>query len=207
MTTTRTPPSTELRKLQATRDRLHEKVREARAKMTAHDHETQVKAVQLTERRHTNPDEFDGPRPQPGTDAAKLAEEVKRRRHESNPHADEFDAAFAPYEQADLALQAFKRERVHDRLAELDPEVDAAIEALHGAYEVQLRACEQYVAVVEQVGAIVRDTPGLAGTPMAYDVDDHVYTWAARARDVLANGILRPKLSFRAEQKLEAFNG
>ena len=61
--TTTTKPTTasgQLRKLQAERDQLHAKVREAKDKIAAYDADTQAKRVDLSQRQQTNPDEWEG---------------------------------------------------------------------------------------------------------------------------------------------------
>ena len=118
-------PSVELNKLQASETSYTGRsVR--RGKMDAFDAETQVKRVELSERQHTHPQDFDGAekRVRPNTKAAKLRAEIRERLNAPNPHEAAYAEAFGPYEKADLALQAFKRERVLDRITEVTADVE-----------------------------------------------------------------------------------
>jgi hypothetical protein len=128
--------SAELAALQKIRDRLHAKVRRAKAAMSAWDSETEAMKGQLTALVNAHPEQVEGAdkRVRPATEAAKLRDQIRERMRGENPYRGAYEEAFGPYEQADLAVQEFKRTRLDDRLAELDPDANRAIDRLRDAF-------------------------------------------------------------------------
>lgn len=152
MATTTTRPTTasaELRKLQETRDAAHAKAREARAERDGWNEETERLRHELAAHCDSHPEQFEGAeqRVKPDTKAAQLQQEIKARMAGDNPHEQAYGEALEHFHGFDRQVEQFKVERVRDRLAELDPDAEAAVAALREAHEAQLRACEQYRAV------------------------------------------------------------
>ena len=201
-TTKPTTASAELRNIQAERDKLHAKVLEAKRQIAAYDADTQAKGAELAQREHTTPDEWERTpkRAKPDTPAAKLEAEVRERWNAVNPFQADYDKAFGPYEQADLALQAWKREHVEDRLAEVTADVDA--DGLREGFERVRSALEAYRVAIEEARAIVLDTAGPTGRPLAMTVALTLYYLALRALDSLDQGLVKPGLTPLAQHKV-----
>lgn len=205
MPTTTNTPSAELRKLQDTRDKAHAKAREARAERDGWNEETERLRHEFSARCQAHPDEVEGPtqRPKPGTQAARLQGEIKARMAGDNPHEQAYSAALEHFHGFDRQVEQFKVERVRDRLAEFDPDAEAAVAALREAFEAQLEACEQYRAVVDRVHAVVTDTPGFVRKQGTYRIDPRPAEWALQARQALESDVVKPGLSPVAEARLD----
>jgi hypothetical protein len=189
------PASTELAELQETRDRLHAKVVAAKRKVSAWDEETEAMKKRLTDLINARPEQVEGleKRVLPGTEAARLSDQIKKRLRSENPHRAPYEKAFTPYEQADRAMQEFKLTRLHDRLAELDPDAERAIDRIREAF-VQLRdACGDYGQVILGVRDVVNDTPGLGGQDAGHDPRPE--EWRRLAEDALKGEIAKPGLT------------
>jgi hypothetical protein len=196
-------PSSELRRLQQDRDKLHARVREAKAKIAAWDEETAHLRGEFTVHGHAHPEQYEGAdkRVKPGTEAAKLRSTIRERLRD-NPHRAAYGEAFAPYEGADLALRRFKREHVRERLGELDPDYDKATDTIREGLELLRRGCEEYRVAVEGARAIVLDTPLLNGQHLGHDPRPD--EWRRLAADALDSEIAKPGLTPTAEAKLDA---
>jgi hypothetical protein len=184
-------------KLEAERNRRHARLREARQKAANYDAETEGLRAQLTERTREHPQEFtpDQKLPIEGTKGAKLAAKIKERRSQPNPHQAEVDEAFGPYQQADIAVISFKKERVHERLAEVDPDIDASIERINEGLELLKRCCAEYQVAVNQVAAICSDTPGLERRQGVFGFDPSAEQLLRLADGALQTDIARPGLT------------
>jgi hypothetical protein len=198
------PASAELASLQKARDRLHAKVREAKAAMGAWDAETEGMRAQMTALVNAHPEQVEGTdkRVLPGTEAAKLRDQITARMRGENPHRAAYDEALAPYMEADEALQEFKRTRLDDRLAELDPDQRKATELIREGFELVRRGCEQYRASREDAGAIVAETPSLQNVPGLYGWDPRVDEWYGAALAALEGEIELPALTPLGEWRL-----
>jgi hypothetical protein len=203
MSTTIEPrASAELERLQSDRDQAHAKVREARQKVEAHDAETEAMRAALTHRGHTHPEELEpgDKRPRKGTEAAKQAAAIRKRRAEPNPHQPEYDATLAEFHAADTLCQEFRRRHVADLLAELDPEF-AEIEAeWRDVLEREVRLNERYQGLVSTARDIVIATPGLTGQHVGWDPRPNEK--AREARRGLDSELAKPGLTPSAEAKL-----
>jgi hypothetical protein len=146
-TATRTKPvSAELAALQKTRDRLHAKVVAARDKRNGWDETTKALRADATIYAHQHPEEYEGAArvARPGTKAAKLEAAIKERMGQENPYEAEYAEAFAPYEQADEALQNMKRARIDERLAELEPHVKRTQDRMREGWALLREGCTEY---------------------------------------------------------------
>jgi hypothetical protein len=204
MTTTTRQNSTvgaQLRKLQGAREKAHAKVTEARRKVSEWNAETEARRAELTLRSETHAAEFEGPQrlPKKGTKAAKLAAQIKKRMTEPNPCQAGYEKALGPYLAADRALSDFKRARLHDRLAELEPHHETAVATIREGLELLKRGCEQYRAGVDGVRAITTDTPGLERRRGMYRFDPGPEEWERLASEALDREILRPGVSEEGE--------
>jgi hypothetical protein len=145
--------------------------------------------------------EFEGPQrlPKKGTKAAKLAAQIKKRMTEPNPCQAGYEKALGPYLAADRALSDFKRARLHDRLAELEPHHETAVATIREGLELLKRGCEQYRAGVDGVRAITTDMPGLERRRGMYRFDPGPEEWERLASEALDREILRPGVSEEGE--------
>ena len=75
---------------------------------------------------------------------AVTVEELVEEASCENPHQAAYDRAFPPYTEADQAVQDFKREHAHDRLAELEPDQHKAVEVIREGFELVRQGCERY---------------------------------------------------------------
>jgi chromosome segregation ATPase len=194
-TATKQRASAELEALQKTRDKLHAKVREAFSRRRDWDEETERMKARLSGLVNTHPEQVEGieKRVRPGTEAAKLRDQIKDQMRSENPHQGAYEEAFAPYQEADLALQRFKVTRLDDRLAELEPDANRAIDRLRGAFGLLVEACEEYGEAVLRVRDLVIDTPGLDG--QHYGFDPRPEEWRRQAQEAMESEILKPGLA------------
>ena len=193
--------TTELAKLEADRTKAHAETKEAKARSEAWDQETEAKRAELSQLISTR----DGATgrvvvgaPQPGSAAAKLDAEIRDRLRTGNPHQAEHAQARGEFHQADRAVREFKLEHVHDRLAELDPEVDAAIEGIRSAAAALAEACQDYRATVETTRVVIVDTPGLdreKPNETHQTFDPNVASWGEVAAGIRDAEIIRPGLT------------
>jgi hypothetical protein len=189
------PASAELASLQKTRDRLHAKVRAAKTAMGAWDAETEGMRAQMTALVNAHPEQVEGveKRVKPDTEAAKLRDQIIARMRGENPHRTAYEEALAPYLQADEALQEFKRTRLDDRLAELDPDAERSIERIREAFALLRDACDEYRQAVVRIRDVVVDTPGLNG--MDQGEDPRPEGWRRDAQKILDGEIAKPGLT------------
>jgi hypothetical protein len=193
--------SAQLRKLQGARDKAQAKVNKARREVSEWDAATEAMRAELTLRSETHAAEFEGPQrlPKKGTEAAKLAAHIKKRLREPNPYQAGYEKALGPYLAADRALSEFKRARLHDRLAELEPHHEKAVATIREGLELLKRGCEQYRVGVHGVRAITTDTPGLERRQGMYRFDPGPGAWERLASEALDREILRPGVSEEGE--------
>ncbi len=180
-TATRTSASAELRKLQAARDKAHALDRAAKAKVDTWDAEGLPAGVELRtvmgNHHVANREQAQGP----------------------NPHRPAYEEARASYFELDLALQAFKRESVRDRIEEVP--VDHAIETIRNALRLLAKGCEEYEGAVAAVRDVVIDTPPLNG--QHYGHDPRPNEWLRLAVGTLDGEIAKPRLTPQGEAKLD----
>lgn len=190
------PASAELAPLEAKRDELHAAARAARRKRADYDAETERLRTEYTQDRHEHPDQYHGVdfKPRPGTEAAEVGAAI-RERMRTNPHTDEYEQARAEFNQADAAVQRFRRERIHDLIAEKYPQADGAIDTICRGFETVAEGCEQYAAALAEVRGILTATPGLIGVPDVLAFDPRTEEWARDAAEVLAGEFIRPGLT------------
>lgn len=120
----------------------------------------------------------------------------------ANPFQAEYDEAFGPYEQADLALQAWKRAHVQDRIDEVTAEVDA--DGLREGFERVRAALETYRVAIEETRGIILDTGGLDGQALGYDGRaDAWYDLVVGALDPRDEGLVKPGLTPLAQYKVQ----
>ncbi len=204
-TATKTTVATELAKLEQAREKAHAEVRKAKRKIDDWNAETEAKRGELTERQHSAPEEVEGvdKRVKPGTYAAKLSAEIRKRLAAENPHQGDHDAAVAEFHRHDEALTEFKRARVHDRLAQLDADHAAGAELIRSGFESLRRGAELIRVNVEEARAIVTDTPGLErGSEPHLAFDPRVNDWYALACGEQDTEIAKPGLTPVALEKL-----
>lgn len=172
--------------------------------MSAWDAEIPAMRQRLTDHINANPDQAQGAekRIKPGTEAAKLSAAIHERVREENPYRPDYESERAEFHRHDEKVQAWKAANVEARLAELDPDHEAAIEKIRAGAESLLRGCEAARVVREEVRGIVSDTPRLNGSD--YTADDRVERWYAIAHEILETEIARPDLSYSARAKVVA---
>jgi hypothetical protein len=189
------PASAELEALQKVRDKARAKALEAQAAVRAWDDETEAMKTRLTVLVNAHPEQVEGVqrRVRPGTEAAKLRDEIKGRLSSGNPHRAAYDEACAPFGQADHEVQRFQLTRLDDRLAELGPDADRALDRLREGFALIEEACDQYGEVVQKIRDVVIDTPGLTGRDYGYD--PRPQEWRLHAQRVLDGEIARPGLT------------
>jgi len=149
--------------------------------------------IALTERRATNPDEYEGEqfRPRPGTKAAELNQAIKARQRDGNPHQADLDALVPPFHEVDAELQRYKRANVAQRITELEPEY--AGDAIQESAVALREALDAYRAKSFAVRDITVDTPGLSGEHAAYD--NRIDGWTAVLDEILEADITEPCLT------------
>jgi hypothetical protein len=221
-TKTKTRASTELRKLEDARTKAHAKTLDLKAKASAWGEQTEAMRAELTRMGMTDQDQFTdlqhlrdtgvgtvGVTPRPGTRAAELEAEIKKRIAGPNPFDADHLKARGEFHAADEAVSEFKIARCTDRLDELEPEFQAAEDSIRQAAADLLRASEEYKANVEQARAVIGDTP-ILDRPAAHDpplnFDPRPAEWSAIARDILDTEIVKPGLTPTAAWKLENHN-
>lgn len=194
--------SAELKRLDLISQKARAIARAARDKRDAWDRETEALGYQLTAHLEAHPDEASGAQRliQPDTEAARIEAEIKRRKREPNPRQAEYEAARDSFHAKDLVVQQFKKERVLDRVAELERDAATADERIRKGFELLCQGCEAFAAVAEATRAIVIDTPGLDGR--AVDLDGRPIEWNRLAREALESEIAQPGLTFNAKQKV-----
>jgi hypothetical protein len=206
MTTTTTKPKTasaELAALRKMRDKLHGAVLEANAAIRAYEVETEGLRSQYTAFTHAHPEQFEGgeKRAKAGTEAERLRDQIQERLRGENPHQAVYDDVFPRYREADQAMQDFQRCRIHDLLAELDPDAERAIERIRDGFTLLAQGCEEYSEAVGKVRDIVIDTPGLTGPD--HGCDGRPAEWRRFAENVLEGEIGMPGLTATAVWKVE----
>jgi chromosome segregation ATPase len=201
---TKASVSSELRQVEAERERLHAKVREAREDVTAYDAETERLRAELTERIHAFGSEFEGAQRLPiqGTQSAKLAAKIKKRMREPTPCQGQYEAAMAAFTAADLDLSRLKKERLHDRLAEVRPDNQRAADKIREGLDLLREGCAEFQVGVNEVGRIVADTPGLHRRSGMYHHDPRPEEWYRMADAALESEIILPYLTEEAEWRL-----
>jgi hypothetical protein len=90
-------------------------------------------------------------------------------------------------------VQDFKRSRYGDRLAELDPDANRAIDRIREAFSLLVDACDEYGDAVIRVRDVVTDTPGLTG--LHYGNDPRPEVWRRDALAALDGEIVKPGLT------------
>lgn len=198
-----TSPIAQLAKLERERDELHAIVREAQRKRDAWDAETRAMQAACTQHRLDYPEQYAGGdmRPRPDTEAHKLATKTRARLAErANPHLPEYEAAVVDFQAASQVEQDFRHDRVDDLMAELHPEVDAAVAEMREGWELVRRGAARYRAGRENARSVVIGTPGLDGQDFGYDPTPDA--WHDFARDALEHEIVKPCLSELGRWKL-----
>lgn len=211
-TVTKTKPTTsvtaELEQLEEAKAKAQTEARQAKVAVEDWERETKEMRLALSIHLQSHPSEFDGGRAKPGTEAARLEEAIKERMRGENPHLLDHQQATAKFHRTDALLEQFKVSRIADRLAELDPDHDAAEQAIRDAAGALAEACSQYASGVERVRAIIATTPTLErGSEPSLAFDGRVQEWHALALDIQDTEVLAPGLSEVAEWKLEQHHG
>lgn len=203
MSTATKSPSTELARLEAERDRLHQAAREARAERDGHDAETAALRAELTQHRNEHPEDYFGGdfRPKPGTRAGELDAAIKQRITAPNPAAAGYDEAVGRFHEAAAAVDSFRRERFDDLLGEFDPDLDAAEEQIRQGLELLIDGSAKYAAAVAGIRELIIATPGLNGQHLSRDPRPD--EWDRLARAALDSEIARPGLTAVGRDKLE----
>jgi hypothetical protein len=202
-TTTKTRPSAELAKLIARDTKARTAARKAKAAVTAWDDEVAALRSTYTVHVHTHRDQYTqgpNPLPLPDTEAATLAAEVKSRMQESNPHQEAYEAARASFHEVNEELERFRRHRLVDLIAEREADVEAATEEIRKAFVALVDATGLYAEEVEAVRELVRQTPGLDGQSLAYDL--RPAKWRTLAVEALGSDLERPRITEQAAWKL-----
>jgi hypothetical protein len=196
--------SSELRTLERQREAAYAELQKVKRERGAFDAETEAKRAVLTQRRHSHPEEFEGADQavKPDTNAAALRDEIRERMAAPNPHQAEYDDALAGFHAEDGKVQAFRRERVGDRLAELEPDHEQAAAAIKEGFELLRRGLELERVVVEEFGAIVGDTPGLQRKPGLWGYDGRLDNWYRVTLDALGSDIGGPALTPAGEARI-----
>jgi hypothetical protein len=202
MTTATRTPSAEHRKLDERRETAYAAVQEVKRRHKAHDAETEAMRARYTEHRRMHREQYEGAdqRAKPKTHAAKLREAIRKRMEEPNPHQDELDAAVAEFHRHDIALTEWRERNIEARIAELEPDAQAAVEQIRAGLEQVLHGCAAYGANRERVYGIVISTRRLNGQDVREDT--RVNEFAQFAAAVLDSEIVLPGLNDAAAQSV-----
>lgn len=174
MPTKATTANAELQKLFAAQETARQKVRDEQRKRSVYQAVTEGLRGQSTAHRHSFPEQHDkGGKPLPGTDAEKLAAEVKERMGGQGlvteapfPDQEALDLAITEFHAAELAHLRF-------RLSNLGVMLEERRDAFDGDLETPLReliaVLERYNAAVAACEELVTETDGLTTQHLAFD--------------------------------------
>jgi hypothetical protein len=207
-TATEKSVSVELTALQRKTNAARAKAAKARARRDEWYQQTESLRAELTARRATHREEFSeeiNAKPLPGTEADRLRAEIVKRQRGENPHQARLDEAQAEFTEASVALDRFKRERVHDRIAEVVADHPALVAELREVRKRELEVLNKMIERVDEVRAVVTDTPGLQRRPGMWGHDPRLYDWRQGVEEALESEVIPPCISPAAEARLERF--
>jgi hypothetical protein len=205
--TTATPKrrsaSAELAKLIRKQEESREKLSAIKRKRNDFEAETEAMRAAYGSHRLEHPEQYEGGerRPKPGSEAAKIGEEIRRRMEEDNPFEHDYGVALAAFHSADEALVSFRRTHLLDLFDDLDPGFHEAEAAIRTGLESLLAGSEKYAALVEEVLALVVAAPIVSGKDVT--LDPRPGQWAQLAREALDGGINKPGITIRAARQLK----
>ena len=201
-TATKKQPSTELARLQADRDQAYAGVQVLNREASAFEVETSNLKTRMSTRMTDYPEEFSGADFQikPGTDSAKLREEIRQRQEGGYPGRADLDAAIADFHKQDERLHTFLLEHVGDLFGEIVHErFEPAEERFLAAIgEAAAAASDMRAANDEAFGIVVR-VPRING--QALTIDQRVTDWV-QLPDAVGE-IVRPALTELGEWKVQ----
>ena len=171
MPTATRKPSTELRRLEAVRDKTYAALQGVKRERSAYDQKTEGMRGEFSALVASRPEDHRdrAGNPKPGTPSAKYQAQLKARIRDGNPHERDYNLALEAFHAADEELQAFRNAHLVEVIAEQDSEIEALDTKRDKALGLLVECGEEYAGLLERVQSLVSDCPVLTGQHVAFD--------------------------------------
>ena len=208
MTTKTRTPSAELKKLERARTNSYAELQQVKRARSGWDDQSHTLRAEYSAFVADRPEDWEDAstqRPRPGSESAKMAEKVKARLAETNPHDADFVSARAKFHKADEALNEFLQTRFFDLLDEDLADFAAVEEKFRLGFSTLVEAADEYEGLVDRARGLVNATPGIDGQALTHDPRPHL--WKVQALEVLEAGLAQPGITEPAAWKLGQQHG
>lgn len=201
-TATKSKTATEqLAELQAKRDKQHARVRAAKQLVNEHEAETRSLRAKATSHRIANPDQYEGGdfRPRPDTEAARLAQQIRTRSSEPNPHEAAHFSERDRLAAMDRRISDFRLNHIDELLADAGDGAEIVSSIVRLQHELA-GVLDEYVAHGHKVRALAVGL-GLPGDHV--DADERASGWAKLLREQASNPLIAPALNPRGRAHVD----